>query len=281
MGMDELHIDGDTESRLTEREAEKVIQLWARLQDEKIDRERMPSVATLAEALGTSEEQIERLLQEVRLADRVEPVALETKKRNHVLRNMTITAGIFILFVVGLNAFMISRTATQDVTTIGRPAPVPLSPTAPELASVAPMPYYEVLLPAGVVLRVDGLPIRSNGNFEAPNSEVLSNVVNGLDHLYHEVTAGETVTDYSGKLTGEELHSAIQANRPIDGVVRFIKASAEVDGKTQEVLLPVCLIRHGLFEQIIEDARLERMEQLGDFVKEKHVPKQVMKTIAD
>lgn len=149
--MDERFSDNLRDERVTQEEAEQVIELWARLQQEKDAQNSMPTVGELAEVLGVSESDVRQLLSHVRTREmmaetQVQEVRDDHRPRRFLWIGLTVAA-VGVAFVFFLNLIGTSTPVYESVETVSVAPVVPSSVEAvpaPDGEMVPPQPTYDV-----------------------------------------------------------------------------------------------------------------------------------------
>lgn len=149
--MDERFSDNLREERVTQEEAEKVIELWARLQQEKDAQNSMPTVGELAEVLGASETDVRQLLSHVRTREmisetQVQEVQVQQRPRRFLWIGVSVAAvGVAMVFL--LNWIGSTAVADEAIVSVSE-APVAQSSVeavpVPDSEMVPPEPIYDV-----------------------------------------------------------------------------------------------------------------------------------------
>lgn len=257
--------------RMSETEADQVVALWARMQEKNAAEMGMPSVKVLSEALGTDEGTVRRLLAEVRgeveAKGEVEPAA-EGKRNGKVF---AVVGAVIIVVALSLIAFASARQNSmpqmgsavafdEGMPTVAVPMSAPTAPATVAITdSAAPTMFQDSeLLPAGSVLRVDGVPLRGTGGVHLQTE---SNVADGLKRLYDKVTVEQKAI--VGEISGQGVYEAIQANRPVDGVVSYVDAMVDLGGQKMNVKLPICHVADSRIESIVLDDVRVKIEKMA------------------
>lgn len=261
---------------LSQEETEKVIALWARLQDERVEREGLPTVQELAEGLGAPEDQIRGLLGQVRAGAVSEPGVVE-RRRPRIWLGVSAFVGV-ILVLGAVNVFSARSAEVPSAPVVVDMVPssaipdMAIAPSAPIAEDLIALPTYAPQLPEGLTLRVDGLPERGEKSGGFSSGELQEVVVSALQNLFNQLPDRATVHGRPEAMTGSRVVSAMNAGVEIRDVVTYIKSEAALNGKKKELLLPVAITTDPQLWTIIEDERLARMKELADWVVEQSGP---------
>ncbi len=275
---DEQLTPGFEHDRLTQKEAEQVISLWARLQDERVERDGLPTVQELAEGLGAPEDQIRGLLGQVRAGVDSGSVVVERRRPRIWLGVAATLVGVclFVLLINKVGTDMFLRESVSEPVAAEIPATsireAAIAPTAPVTEELIATPSYASRLPEGLTLRVDGLPERGEKSGGLSSEELRGDVVSALQNLFNQLPNRATVHGRPEAMTGSRVVAAMNAGVEIRDVVTYIKSEAVLGSKKKELLLPVAITMDQQLWTIIEDERLARMKELAAWVVEQSGP---------
>ena len=139
-----LHPPRPHAERLTEDEAQAVLALWAEKQKAQESVDAMPTAADVAETLGASVEQVEKMLQEVRSRGLLRAPRTKRAAVGRARRTVALVLGVYLLSPIPVG-FTINHFANRDY---GRVSALyaPLSWLHDNTALRAPLGLYGTLL---------------------------------------------------------------------------------------------------------------------------------------
>lgn len=258
-----------TPERMTQTEAEEVIALWARLQEQRHTESGLPSVSELAEVLGAEPEHVQSLLMQVRSKKTATEIEPAQKSRNG--RKVWIWSGVAAVAaaaVYGLmywTSLMMHRASPYaDVISVVPPMEAPM---APEVAIAIPSPnaIEGIDLPNGVSVSLDGTKVVGQTATRVSNPDQVT-IGRDVMSAFHSLLGGiESTGNYAERYSADEIAKALSAKKSLKGAFRFVTAEVTVHGTTKAVAVPVSTGPDANVSALVKNEANSRFEELAQW----------------